>query len=477
MGMETGRFMGPFDKFHEECGIFGVFNHPEAANLTYLGLYALQHRGQESTGIVSSDGSTLHVHKAMGLVADVFTGPVLKTLPGFSAIGHVRYSTTGSSQIKNAQPFVVSGGIGNVAIAHNGNLTNAMEIRKELESYGSIFQSTMDTEVIIHLMAISREKTLLDRLMDALVRVQGAYSLLLMTEDTMIALRDPRGFRPLSIGTIDGTTVVASESCAFDLIGATFEREIEPGEIIYVDKKGVKSYKPFVPVEQSPCIFEFIYFARPDSIIFGKNVYETRKELGRQLAREYPKEADIVIPVPDSGMPAAIGYAQEAGIPIELGLIRNHYVGRTFIEPKQSIRHFGVKIKLNPVRGILRNKRVVVIDDSIVRATTGRKIIKMIRNGGAKEIHFLISSPPTRYPCFYGIDTPTKKELIANSHSMEEIRKYITCDSLGYLSIEGLKHVVGGEQKPYCYACFDGRYPVEFPVRIPGPQMPLFYNL
>lgn len=477
MGTRTGRHVLPFDKFRDQCGIFGVFNHPEAANLTYLGLYALQHRGQESAGIVSSDGTSLHAHKAMGLVADIFTEGVLKTLPGSISIGHVRYSTAGSSEIKNAQPFVVSGGIGNIAIAHNGNLTNAVEIRQELESYGSIFQSTMDTEVIVHLMAISREKTLLDRLMDAVVRVQGAYSLLLITEETMIALRDPHGFRPLSLGNVDGATVVASESCAFDLIGATFEREIEPGEVIYVDKRGMKSYKPFTPVKQSPCVFEFIYFARPDSFIFGKNVYEVRKELGRQLAREYPKEADIVIPVPDSGMPAAIGYAQEAGIPLELGLIRNHYVGRTFIEPKQSIRHFGVKIKLNPVREILKGKGVVVIDDSIVRATTGRKIIKMIRSGGAKEIHFLISSPPTRYPCFYGIDTPTKEELIANSHSMEEIRKYITCDSLGYLSMEGLRKVVGGKEVPYCYACFDGRYPVEFPVRIPEPQMPLFYNL
>ncbi len=469
--------MVPLDKLHDACGIFGVYNHPEAANLTYLGLYALQHRGQESAGIVSSDGHTLHAYKGMGLVADIFTEPVLKTLPGNSAIGHVRYSTTGSSQIKNAQPFVVSGGMGHIAIAHNGNLTNAMEIRKELESYGSIFQSTMDTEVIIHLMAISREETFLGRLTDALFRVQGAYSLLLLTENTLVALRDPRGFRPLSIGKLGEATVVASESCAFDLIGARFEREIEPGEIVFIGPEGMASYKPFAPVAQSPCVFEFIYFARPDSIIFGKNVYEVRKELGRQLAREHPREADIVIPVPDSGMPSAIGYAQEAGIPLELGLIRNHYVGRTFIEPKQSIRHFGVKIKLNPVNGILRGKRVVVIDDSIVRATTGRKIIKMIRSGGAREIHFLISSPPTRYPCFYGIDTPTKSELIANSHSMEEIRKYITCDSLGYLSMDGLRKVVRDDTSPFCFACFDGKYPVEFPTRIPEPQMPLFYRL
>jgi len=469
--------MTPFDKFHEECGVFGVFNHPEASNLAYLGLYALQHRGQESAGIVSSDGHMLHAHKDMGLVADIFTEDVLRSLPGSSAIGHVRYSTAGASKIENSQPFVVSGGLGNIAIAHNGNLTNAMEIRSELESYGSIFQSTMDTEVIVHLMAISREKTRLYRLIDALARVQGAYSLLLVTEDAMIAVRDPYGFRPLALGKIGSGTVVASESCAFDLIDATFEREIEPGEIVYIDQEGVTSYKPFAPVKKSPCVFEYIYFARPDSRIFGRNVYEIRKELGRQLARENPREADIVIPVPDSGMPAAIGYAQEAGIPLELGLIRNHYVGRTFIEPKQTIRHFGVKIKLNSVREILRGKRVVVIDDSIVRATTGRKIIKMIRSSGAKEIHFFISSPPTRYPCFYGIDTPTKNELIANSHSLEEIKKYITCDTLGYLSMEGLRHVVGGEENPYCYACFDGRYPVEFPIKLPEPQMPLFYNL
>ncbi len=469
--------MLPFDKFREYCGIFGIFHHPEAANLTYLGLYALQHRGQESAGIVSSDESGFHVHKGMGLVADIFTESVLKRLPGQSAIGHVRYSTTGASQLVNAQPFVVSGSVGRLAIAHNGNLTNALEIRQELESYGSIFQSTMDTEVIVHLMAISREKTLLNRLVTALSRVRGAYSLLLLTEDALIALRDPHGFRPLSLGKVDGATVVASESCAFDLIGATFEREIEPGEIVYVDREGIRSLKPFPPTQQSPCVFEYIYFARPDSLIFGKNVYEIRKELGRQLAREHPKEADIVIPVPDSGMPAAIGYAQEAGIPLELGLIRNHYVGRTFIEPKQSIRHFGVKIKLNPVREILKGKRVVVIDDSIVRATTGRKIIKMIRSGGATSIHFLISSPPTRFPCFYGIDTPTKKELIANSHSMEEIRTYITCDTLGYLSMEGLRKVVGGEGRSYCFACFDGVYPVEFPVTAREPQMSLFYNL
>ncbi len=469
--------MFPFDGFRDECGIFGVFNHPEAANLTYLGLYALQHRGQESAGIVSSDGHSLHVHKAMGLVADIFTENVLRKLPGSTAIGHVRYSTTGASQLINSQPFVVSGAIGNIAIAHNGNLTNAIEIRRELESFGSIFQSTMDTEVIIHLMAVSRQNAFLERLIDALKRVRGAYSLLLMKEDAMVALRDPHGFRPLSLGELDGATVVASESCAFDLIGATFVREIEPGEIVYVDKKGVMSVKPFNPVRQSPCVFEYIYFARPDSLIFGKNVYEIRKGLGRQLAREFPREADIVIPVPDSGMPAAIGYAQEAGIPLELGLIRNHYVGRTFIEPKQSIRHFGVKIKLNPVREILRGKRVVVIDDSIVRATTGRKIIKMIRGGGATEVHFLISSPPTRFPCFYGIDTPTKSELIANSHTLEEIRKYITCDTLGYLSMEGLRKVVDGDKIPYCYACFDGRYPIEFPVTIPEPQMPLFYKI
>lgn len=459
----------------EECGVFGIFNHPEAANLTYLGIYALQHRGQESCGIVSSDGSNLHSHKNMGLVADVFGNQeIFKQLPGRAAIGHVRYSTTGSSVLKNVQPIMVDYSRGSIAVAHNGNIVNAQLIRDELEAWGSIFQTTMDTEILIHLLAMSKESSIVDRLTEALNRVEGAYCLMLLTETRMVAVRDPNGFRPLCLGRLGDSYVVASESCALDLIEAKLIREIEPGEVIVVDKDGLKSYFPFKKVQPTPCVFEFVYFARPDSYIFGKNVYKVRKELGRQLAREHRLDADIVIPVPDSGVPAALGYAQESGLQFEFGLIRNHYVGRTFIEPQQSIRHFGVKIKLNPVRDILEGKRVVVIDDSIVRGTTSRKIIKMIRSAGAKEVHALISSPPTSYPCYYGIDTPTRKELISSSHSIEEIRKYITADSLGYLSEEGLMAAVGTPKESYCRACFSGGYPVKFPLLNSEPQLGLF---
>lgn len=448
----------------EECGIFGIYDHPEAANLTYLGLYALQHRGQESCGIVSSDGAALHSHKNMGLVADVFGNQeIFKQLPGKAAIGHVRYSTTGSSIVNNVQPVMVDYSRGSIAVAHNGNLVNAQLIKDELEAWGSIFQTTMDTEIIVHLLATSKENSLLDRITEALNTIKGAYCLLFLTETRMVAARDPNGFRPLCLGRVGNSYVVASESCALDLIEAEFVREVEPGEVIIIDKDGLTSYFPLKKVAPTPCIFEFVYFARPDSYIFGKNVYMIRKELGRQLAREHRIEADIVIPVPDSGVPAALGYAQESGIRFEFGLIRNHYVGRTFIEPQQSIRHFGVKIKLNPVRDILKGQRVVVIDDSIVRGTTSRKIIKMIRSAGAKEVHALISSPPTSYPCYYGIDTPTRKELISSSHTIDEIRKYITADSLGYLSQEGLLKAVGVENGDYCKACFSGEYPVEFP--------------
>jgi amidophosphoribosyltransferase len=459
----------------EECGIFGIYNHPEAANLTYLGLYALQHRGQESCGIVSSDGGTLHSHKDMGLVADVFGNPeIFKKLPGRAAIGHVRYSTTGSSILKNVQPLMVDYSRGSIALAHNGNLVNAQIIKDELEAWGSIFQTTMDTEIIVHLLATSKANSLVDRLTEALNGIKGAYCLLLLTETRMIAVRDPNGFRPLCLGKLGDSYVVASESCALDLIEAELVREIEPGEIIVIDKDGLNSYFPFKKVEPTPCIFEFVYFARPDSYIFGKNVYAVRKELGRQLAREHKIDADIVIPVPDSGGPAALGYAQESGIRFEFGLMRNHYVGRTFIEPQQSIRHFGVKIKLNPVRDILKGQRVIVIDDSIVRGTTSRKIIKMIRSAGAKEVHALISSPPTSYPCYYGIDTPTRKELISSSHTIEEIRKYITADSLGYLSEDGLLQSVGTGNQRYCKACFSGDYPVKFPKLAPESQLGLF---
>ncbi len=460
---------------HEECGIFGIFNHPEASNLAYLGLYALQHRGQESCGIVSSDGSGLHSHKNMGLVADVFGNQdIFRQLPGRSAIGHVRYSTTGSSVLKNVQPIMVDYSRGSIAVAHNGNLVNAQLIKDELEAWGSIFQTTMDTEIIIHLLATSKAASLEDRITEALNRIKGAYCLLFLTETRMVAARDPHGFRPLCLGKQGDAWVVASESCALDLIEAEFVREIEPGEIVVIDKNGLTSHFPLKKVEPTPCIFEFVYFARPDSVIFGKNVYQVRKEMGRQLAREHRIEADVVIPVPDSGVPAAMGYAEESGIRFELGLIRNHYVGRTFIEPQQSIRHFGVKIKLNPVREVLKGKRVVVIDDSIVRGTTSRKIVKMVRNAGASEVHVLISSPPTSYPCYYGIDTPTRKELISSSHTIDEICRYITADSVGYLSQEGLHKSVGGEQNSYCRACFSGEYPINFPKLVPEPQLDLF---
>jgi amidophosphoribosyltransferase len=451
-----------FDEVHEECGVFGIYGHPDAANLTYLGLYALQHRGQESAGIVSTDGAQLYSEKAMGHVADIFTEERIKRLPGYAAIGHNRYSTTGGSIAINIQPILVNFALGRLAIAHNGNLVNAGILKDELEAYGSIFTSTMDSEVIVHLIAQSRMATLHERIVDALSLVQGSYSLLLLTQDELIAVRDPYGFRPLSLGELNGAYVVASETCAFDLIEATYIRDVAPGEMIIINSKGIHSSFPFKPVEPSHCIFEFIYFARPDSMVFGQNVYSIRKEFGRQLARDAQVPADVVIPVPDSGVPAALGYAEESGIPFDIGLIRNHYVGRTFIEPRQSIRHFGVKIKLNPVRDALKGKRVVVVDDSIVRGTTSKKIIKMIRGAGATEVHMRISSPPVAYPCFYGIDIPTRQELIASSHSVEEIRKYITADSLGYISLGGLQKVVPYRMN-YCAACFDGEYPVPFP--------------
>ncbi len=451
-----------FDTFHEECGVFGIYGHPDAANLTYLGLYALQHRGQESAGIVSTDGKEMYNQKSMGLVADIFTEDRIKKLPGHVAIGHNRYSTAGGSISLNIQPLLVNFALGALAIAHNGNIVNAGILKAELEAYGSIFQSTSDSEVVIHLIAQSRMATIHDRIVEALSHVQGAYSLLLLTENELIAVRDPHGFRPLSLGELDGAYVVASETCAFDLIEATYIRDIEPGEMVVINSAGIRSFFPFKHADPSHCIFEFIYFARPDSMVFGQNVYTIRKEFGRQLARESRVEADVVVPVPDSGVPAALGFAEESGIPFDTGLIRNHYVGRTFIEPRQSIRHFGVKIKLNPVRDALKGKRVVVVDDSIVRGTTSKKIIKMIRNAGASEVHMRISSPPTTHPCFYGIDTPTRQELIASSHNVEEIRKYITADTLNYISLEGIQRVVNRPIN-YCTACFDGDYPVPFP--------------
>ena len=464
---QTGTDLTMADKFHDECAVMGVYGHPEASNMVYLGLYALQHRGQESCGIVSSDGKGLISHRQMGLVADAFKEDVIKHLEGASAIGHNRYSTQGQSHLKNAQPFVVEYSQGPIAISHNGNLVNGTLLRSELESAGSIFQSTTDTEVVIHLIATSKEPTLMGRIVEALGRVRGAYSLLFLTLDKMIAARDPYGFRPMVLGKFPGgkncgAFVVASETCALDLIEAEYVREVEPGEIITFGADGMESLKPFPPVPHAKCIFEYIYFSRPDSNLFGHNVYQVRKELGRQLARESGIDADLVTPVPDSGVPAAIGYAEESKIPLDFGLIRNHYVGRTFIEPQQSIRNFGVKIKLNAQKEVLNGKRVIVVDDSIVRGTTSRKIIRMLRDAGAKEVHMRISSPPTIGPCYYGIDTPTRTELIASTNSLEEIRRFIEADTLAYLSPEGMYAYFEGEKQGYCDACFSGNYPVHF---------------
>jgi len=455
------------DKFHEECAVVGIYGHPEAANMVYLGLYALQHRGQESCGIVTSDGKGLIAHRQMGLVADAFKEDVIKRLEGQNAIGHNRYSTQGQSHLKNAQPFVVEYSQGPIAISHNGNLVNGTLLRNELEQSGSIFQSTTDTEVIIHLIATSKEPTLMGRIVEALSRCRGAYSLLFLTLDKLIAARDPYGFRPLVLGRFPegknrGAYVFASETCALDLIEAEFVRDVEPGEIVTISPDGVESLKPFPPVPQAKCIFEYIYFARPDSKLFGHNVYQVRKSLGRQLARESGVEADMVTPVPDSGVPAAMGFAEESKIPLEFGLIRNHYVGRTFIEPQQTIRNFGVKIKLNAQRDVLQGKRVIVVDDSIVRGTTSRKIIRMLRDAGAREVHLRISSPATTGPCYYGIDTPTRGELIASANSIEEIRRFVEADTLAYLSNDGMYTYFNGDKTGFCDACFTGNYPVHF---------------
>ena len=452
------------DKFHDECGVFGIFGQPEAANLTYLGIHALQHRGQESAGIAASDGRLIRLHKMMGHVADVFDEKAIEGLPGHAAIGHTRYSTAGQSVLVNAQPFLFKTGAGQLAVGHNGNLVNAEELRRELEASGAIFQSTSDTEVIVHLVARA-EGTLLERIRRALTRVRGAYSLLFLTQDSVIAARDPLGFRPLVLGRLRGAHVFASETCALDLIEAEVLREVEPGEMVVADAAGLRTVERHPPERAGRCIFELVYFARPDSTVFGRSVYATRKALGRELAREARIEADVVVPVPDSGVPAAMGYAEATGIPYDLGLIRNHYVGRTFIEPAQSIRHFGVKLKLNPVQHVVRGKRVVVVDDSIVRGTTSRKIVKMIRDAGAREVHLRISAPPTRWPCYYGIDTPVRSELIAASHTLEEIAQYVTADSLAYLSSEGMKRAARAEPNGFCDACFSGEYLVQLAPR------------
>jgi amidophosphoribosyltransferase len=455
------------DKLHEECGVAAIYGHPEASKLAYLSLYALQHRGQESAGIASSNGERLELHKAMGLVSDIFTADALARVPGSLAIGHTRYSTTGDSALLNAQPIRVECSKGQIALAHNGNITNAHEIRSHLEQLGSIFQTTSDTEVVVHLIARSKEQTLESAMSDSLRRIEGAFSLVMLTPDRIFAARDPRGFRPLVMGRIKGqsehhkdTIVFASETCAFDLIGATYEREVKPGELVIVGPEGVHSRFYATQQPTSSCIFEHVYFSRPDSIVFGRAVQATRDAMGRQLALESPVDADIVVPVPDSGVTAAMGYSHQSGIPIQFGLIRNHYVGRTFIEPEQRVRDFGVRLKLNPVRHVIEGKRIVLIDDSIVRGTTSRKIVRMIRDAGAKEIHMRISCPPTISSCYYGVDTPSKNQLIAANKSVEEIREYIHADSLAYLSLEGLRHAAGeGDEVKYCTGCYTGKYP------------------
>ncbi len=445
----------------EACGVFGVFGHDDAAKLTYFGLYALQHRGQESAGIVTSTGKSIHEHKGMGLVPEVFNEPVLDGLHGHIGIGHVRYSTTGSSVLKNAQPFVVSYAGKTIAIAHNGNLTNAKRLRKDLEKRGSIFQATMDSEIIIHLLARHMQGGMKEAIVKAVSEIRGAYCCVLMTEDTLIAFRDPNGFRPLCLGMLDGGYIVTSETCALDLIDAQYIRDIDPGEILVIGKDGLESIRPFAESKPTLCIFEYIYFARPDSNIFGQNVYAVRKRLGRNLAREYPLEADFAMPFPDSGNYAAIGFCHESGIPMEMGVIRNHYVGRTFIQPAQSMRDFGVKVKLNPVRDILNQKRVVIVEDSIIRGTTSKMRIKTLRAAGAKEVHMVVSCPPHRHPCYYGIDFPTKAELIACQHSVDDVKTFIGLDSLCYLSLPGMLEAMEFEESNFCLACFDGKYPIE----------------
>jgi amidophosphoribosyltransferase len=455
----------PFDKLHEECGIFGVYGHPEAANLTYLGLHALQHRGQEGSGIVSSDGRDYYQERGPGLVLEVFDKSRLARLPGRMAIGHNRYSTAGGSHDKNLQPFLINFARGHLALAHNGNLVNAQGLRDELEAYGAIFQSTADTEVIIHLIAHSRQDSVISRIIDALGKVRGAFCLLLLCADGLVAVRDPFGVRPLSLGRLREGWVVSSETVAFNLVEADYVRDLEPGELVVINDRGVTSFHPFAPTRQAQCVFEHVYFSRPDSRVFGHNVYTVRKRNGIRLAQESPVAADVVIPVPDSGIPAALGFAEGAGVPFEEGLVRSHYIGRTFIEPQDSIRHFGVRIKLSPIREVLEGRRVVVVDDSLVRGTTSRKLLKMLRGAGAKEVHLRIASPPIVSPCFYGIDTPTRQELIATSHTVEETRKYIGADSLAYLSREGLFAAFGEQEADgasFCDACFTGSYPVPF---------------
>jgi amidophosphoribosyltransferase len=455
-----------FDKFHEECGVVAICGHPEAAKLAYLGLYALQHRGQESAGIATSNGHGVHLHKSMGHVADIFTQRVLATLPGELAIGHTRYSTAGDTVLLNAQPFSVACNKGRLAIAHNGNITNTAELRSALSRHGAVFQASSDTELVLHLVAHSSERSLAGALRDALLQIEGAFSLVFLAEDRVIVARDPHGFRPLAVGQMEISGgrkcyVFASETCAFDLIGAVYLHDVDPGEMIVVGPEGMvrERYAPQRPLAQ--CVFEHVYFARPDSIVFGRAVAESRENLGRLLAREAPADADLVVPVPDSGVAAAIGYSAESGLPYRQALIRNHYVGRTFIEPSQAIRDFGVKLKLNPVRHLLEGQRVVLVDDSIVRGTTSRKIVRMVRQAGAREVHLRISCPPTISPCFYGVDTPDKSELIASNQSVEQVRRFVEADTLSYLSLASLRKAVADDRQEYCYACYTGDYPTD----------------
>ena len=454
------------DKFHEECGVFGVYNHNDASAMVALGLHALQHRGQEAAGIVSFDGNNFHNHRAIGLVGDNFSSEkVIKRLPGDSAIGHNRYSTTGETVMRNIQPLyadLVSGGF---SVAHNGNLTNALKLRKNLIEKGCLFHSTTDTEVIIHLTALSKAKKPIDRITDALRQIEGAYSLVAMTSDSLIGVRDPNGVRPLVLGKIDDSFVLASETCAFDIIGADYVRAIKPGELVVINKTGLQSYKPFGERNSHFCIFEYIYFARPDSIVEDVNVYESRKKIGAMLAKEHPVKADLVVPIPDSGVPAALGYSEKSKIPFDLGIIRNHYVGRTFIEPTDQIRHLGVRLKHNANKLKIKNKRVILVDDSIVRGTTSKKIVEMVRDAGAKEVHMRIASPPTAHPCFYGIDTPKRKELLAAKMSVKEMEKFLSVDSLAFISMDGVYKAMGekkrdGKTPQFCDACFTGEYPV-----------------
>lgn len=453
-----------FDKFHDECGVFAIYGHPEAAKVANLGLHALQHRGQESAGIASLHDDAIICHKAMGHVADIFTVPVLAELKGEAAIGHTRYSTAGDTVLLNAQPFSVRCNKGPIAVAHNGNITNAINLRNELEQDGSIFQATSDTEVILHLVARSREKTMAGALRDALLQLEGAFSLVFLAENRLIVARDPHGFRPLALGQLELSGgkiayVFASETCAFDLINAVYISDVEPGEMVIVGPEGLTRQR-FAPVaDKAHCVFEHVYFARPDSLVFGKSIAKSRERMGRLLAQHCPADADIVVPVPDSGVAAALGFSAESGIPFSQALIRNHYVGRTFIEPSQTIRDFGVRLKLNPVRHLLEGKRVVLVDDSLVRGTTSRKIVRMVRSAGAKEVHLRISCPPTISPCFYGVDTPTKGELIAANNTMEGIRRFTEADTISYLPLSALSEAVEDDKQEYCYACYTGNYP------------------